>query len=162
MNRRASIILTQAVTFVFITLLLYTALDKLQHLERFRFTLEASPWLAFVHRPLAVMVPLVEMAIVFLSAFPRTQRLGLGLSVILMGAFTAYVAAMLMFAPKLPCGCGGIVNTLSWEAHLFINGTLTLLAAIAWHQYPKIKRADSISRGEYEKGFARAGEAEHL
>jgi len=161
-NRRSSIILTQAVTFVFITLLLYTALDKLQHLERFRFTLEASPWLAFVHRPLAVMVPLVEMAIVLLLTFLRTQRFGLGLSAILMGAFTVYVAAMLVFAPKLPCGCGGIINTLSWKAHLVITGTLTLLATLAWHQYPKIKRAVSISPGEYEKRFTRAGEAEHL
>ncbi|MBO9658574.1 MAG: hypothetical protein J7527_07090 [Chitinophagaceae bacterium] len=162
MNRRQAIILIQAVTFVFITLLLYTALDKLQHLERFRFTLEASPWLASVHRPFAVMVPLVEMAIVLLLTFPRTQRFGLGLSSALLGAFTVYVAAMLVFAPKLPCGCGGIINTLSWKAHLFINGTLTLLAILSWRQYPKIKRAVSISPGEYERGFQGAGEAEYL
>lgn len=151
----------QAVACGFVFLFVYTALDKLRHLGRFRFALESSPWLAAMYRPLSVTIPLIELALVVLLTWPRTQRLGLLLSTTLLFSFTLYIGAMLAWAPALPCGCGGILNALSWKGHLLVNAALTALGAIATCQTKKsIELAVPIVTGHASP--SPTGEAEHL
>jgi hypothetical protein len=48
-----------------------------------------------------------------------------------MCIFTVYIGCMLLFAPDLPCSCGGIIRQLSWKQHLLLNLFLLVLAGIA-------------------------------
>lgn len=44
------------------------------------------------------------------------------MSVILMLIFTLYVALILLNAFEyIPCSCGGIMESLSWNEHLLVN-----------------------------------------
>jgi len=50
---------------------------------------------------------------------------------VLMTVFTLYIAYMLLFTPKLPCSCGGVLQQMTWKQHLLFNIGFTLLAAYA-------------------------------
>src|SRR5699024_6001254 len=37
------------------------------------------------------------------------------------------------YSPSLPCSCGGVLEAMDWEAHLYFNLGFTLLATWAWY-----------------------------
>src|SRR5690606_18433211 len=54
---------------------------------------------------------------------------GLLFSLLLLLVFTIYVGMVyLNFFERVPCSCGGVFKSMSWEAHLFFNLGFTLLA----------------------------------
>jgi hypothetical protein len=76
-------------------------------------------------RPVADMLayglPFVEMAVAISLIFVSTRKLGLYLSLLLF-LFTSYVAAILLGVfHRVPCSCGGIIDSLGWTAHLWLN-----------------------------------------
>jgi hypothetical protein len=109
----------------------YTALSKLLEYDRFRAVLSASPLIATGAGALAAAIPVVELAVVLLLILPRTRLAGLVLSFALLVLFTSYLGYMVLYAPHLPCSCGGVISALGWRAHLLLNGVLLLLTALA-------------------------------
>ncbi len=121
----------ELVTAVFITLFSYTAVDKLLNHSTFRMALVQSPLLEHYADYVAVAIPVAELVVVALLIINTTRIGGLRASLGLMIAFTLYILGLMLFADHLPCNCGGILNTLSWKAHLVVNLVLTALAGWA-------------------------------
>jgi hypothetical protein len=53
---------------------------------------------------------------------------------------------MLLFTPKLPCSCGGVLKNLSWKEHLMFNFCFTAIAFIGWRFSKKNKDFIAINR----------------
>jgi len=120
-------------TYWFIVLLVYSASDKLAHLEAFRGMLLQSPLLQAVAGWFSLALPVSELAIAALLFFPQTRVYGFYATTIAMIIFTIYIGYMLAVSSHLPCSCGGVLKTMSWKQHLLFNMVCTLLAA--WGLY---------------------------
>lgn len=125
------------ITFIDVTaalvilLFAYTGLSKLWDHRLFQLVLSKSPLLHAWATPISWTVPIIELATVVLLFFPSTKLIGLWSSLILMLAFTGYIAYMLVFSSKLPCSCGGVLKRLTWIQHLEFNVLFTLLTGIS-------------------------------
>ena len=138
MIKRTTII--ETVTILNIILFLYTGIAKIMDYSVFKEQLADSPILSWAATPVAVLLPVVEFLIVLLLIIPRWRLKGLYASLFLMIGFTAYIIAMYIFAPEMPCSCGGIIELLSWEGHLIFNCVFILLNALAVFFQKKVKK----------------------
>lgn len=131
MRLRALNLTIEAITAILLLLWIYTGLNKLIQYDKFTFEAGRSPFLQHITPFVAVAVPVSELVIAALLIFKRTRIMGLYASLFLMTLFTGYVYIMLHYAYDLPCSCGGIIELLTWEQHLIVNLTITILTAIA-------------------------------
>jgi hypothetical protein len=96
----------------------------------FKETIRRSDLIGEYASSVAIAVICAEGIISFLLFFIRTRIWGLLGSVLLLLAFTAYIAYMLISSKILPCSCGGIIQKLSWPGHLVFNIIFTILAGL--------------------------------
>lgn len=115
-----------------ILLFVYAAVSKLMAFPSFRYSLSLSPLIGKQAALLALLVPAVELLIAALLFIPLTRKKGFLAAFVLLGLFNLYIGYMLLFAPVLPCSCGGILQSLGWKEHLLFNGIFTLLAGFGW------------------------------
>lgn len=105
-----------------ILLFLYASVVKLLDMDGFVKSMGKQPlphWLGMV---LVWLLPLGELAIVAMFFFKRTQLAAFYASGVLMAAFTGYIALIVGDAFAFtPCVCGGIIESLSWQEHLYFN-----------------------------------------
>jgi len=82
---------------------------------------------------LAYAVPASELIAALLIGYHRPRLFGLGLSALLMTAFTAYVglAILHVWSDKLPCNCGLIIQ-IGWIKHFVFNVFLLLISSWAF------------------------------
>ena len=106
----------------------YAALSKLMERSFFAGVLSQLPLIGSGARLLSIILPASELLISFMLLFHCLRRPGLFAAFLLMLAFTVYVGGMMLFAPHLPCSCGGVLNQLGWSGHLAFNLALTALA----------------------------------
>ena len=118
------------VSLLFILLFSYAAANQLLELETFQSQLEQSPFIRDFAEWLIWLIPAAEMAIVASFFFPRLWRLAFIASSVLMTLFTAYIIAVLNFADSIPCSCGGVIPSFSWQEHLLFNILCVLLALL--------------------------------
>jgi hypothetical protein len=109
------------ISYLFIILFMYTAASKLLGVEKFASTLAKSPLIGSFNVVVAWAVPIVEIAISILLIVSTTRKLGLYASTGLMAFFTLYLAYMVLSGSKLPCNCGGVISTMSWQQHIWFN-----------------------------------------
>ncbi|MEP7371737.1 MAG: MauE/DoxX family redox-associated membrane protein [Chitinophagaceae bacterium] len=124
--KRTTIIETIVVAYTI--LFLYTAISKLMEYSVFKEQIAASPILAPVSKLIAAGLPWTEILVTVLLIVPRWRLKGLYASLILMTAFTIYIAATLAFSEHIPCSCGGIISEMSWTQHLLFNTVFIGLA----------------------------------
>ena len=124
-------ILIQGITASCIFLCAYTAYAKLQDHDRFYSGLKAIAHIGDHAQLISWSVPITELMIAILLIVPASQRLGLYLFMLMMCLFTLYIAGMLLWASKLPCNCGGAIEKLSWNQHLWFNLGFIALAMLA-------------------------------
>ena len=120
---------TELIAVLLIILLIYTASSKLLDIAAFRKQMLNQPLPEVLKQNLVWLVPVSEVTTSVLLIIKSARLYGFVLAFLLMLAFTLYVGLILAntFA-YIPCSCGGILNTLSWEAHLIFNIVFTLLA----------------------------------
>jgi hypothetical protein len=135
--------IADVISGVILLLFLYTSLSKLLDYETFKSVLSASPLLRTVAGHIAWMLPVSELVIVLLLFLPPLRLKGLYASFILIGLFTLYLIYMILFAPNLPCSCGGVIRLLTWPEHIFFNLFFMLLSLTAILLY---KRAIKMKR----------------
>lgn len=125
--------------YLFIILFMYTAASKFFTISSFASTLAKSPLIGDLNYLVAWGVPIVEVIISIVLIFPTYRRAGLYASLILMAAFTIYLAFMILSDSKLPCHCGGVISTMSWQQHIWFNmGFIALgIAALAVNKKTK-------------------------
>jgi len=140
--------MAEVIAGLFILLFLYTALSKLGEFAVFRHFLRGSPLIGRNAGMMAVLIPAGEILVALLLFLPATRRQGMLASLGLMLVFTAYLAYMLLFVPRLPCSCGGIISRLSWQQHFVFNVVLIGLALLGIQLHRLI--SPSIKTGEAE------------
>ena len=118
------------ISSLFIILFLYTGLMKLIDRLTFDTALHKSHLLYKVAPVLIWLVPIGELLIALCLILPKTRRLGLYGSFLLMSIFTLYVGDMIYFGSHLPCTCGGIIQYMNWHQHFYFNSCFTILALV--------------------------------
>lgn len=120
----------EIISALLILLFLYTGISKLYDVPNFERVLRGSPLIRNYATWVAWGIPILEVVTCFLLFFQKSRTYGLYLSLGLMTAFTLYIAYMLIFTPKLPCSCGGVISLMTWKQHLIFNIAYTLIAAL--------------------------------
>ncbi|MDR3716742.1 MAG: hypothetical protein P4L51_28375 [Puia sp.] len=145
---------SEILSVLFIMLFLYTGISKISDYFVFKEQIATSPLLAPFAPVIAGLLPWVEFGVVILLAIPRWRLKGLYASFILMVAFTIYIIAMLTFNKEVPCSCGGVIELLSWNAHIVFNSVFIGLAGIAIIAETKIRKARKKSLTFLTDGYA--------
>jgi hypothetical protein len=114
-------ITTDIISSLLILLFGYTSFSKLLTLDQFSSVLARMPLIGNGAGVLAFAIPLAELGIVLLLLFERTRYRGLKVSLALLVLFTIYLLLMVLFAPHMPCSCGGVISKMSWQDHLIFN-----------------------------------------
>jgi uncharacterized membrane protein YphA (DoxX/SURF4 family) len=123
-----------------IALFVYTAMSKLLDHYNFHFGLTESPFIAPFANVLAWAIPASELIIALMLLIPALRLAGLYASGILMSLFTVYIAAMLLSGSDIPCSCGGVVEELSWGAHIVFNSVFVILSIAGVYLLKKKRR----------------------
>lgn len=145
-SRKTRSFIVESIAAIFILLFVYAAVSKLIDHKSFLYSLQNSPLLQPLASILSWLVPCTEIAISILLFNPKRKEAGLLLSTLLMTAFTFYIAYMLLFIPHLPCSCGGILNSMTWNQHLVFNIVITMLGIIGWRVSKLNKDVIAINR----------------
>ena len=129
--------IVEVISALFILLFVYTAINKFLVLTDLKYVLKDFPLIGSFPQVVAWGLPISESIIALLLFIPRTKLSGLYGSLAMMTAFTFYLGYMLVFTPKLPCTCGGMLQKLSWPQHLIFNMIFIFLAIVAIRLYKK-------------------------
>jgi uncharacterized membrane protein YphA (DoxX/SURF4 family) len=121
-----------------IALFVYAASSKLLDYYNFQFGLSESPFIAPFANILAWAIPAGELLIAVMLVIPVLRLTALYASGILMSLFTVYIAAMLLSGSEIPCSCGGILEEMSWGAHIVFNSAFVVLSV--WGIYLQRKK----------------------
>lgn len=141
--------LTEVAVSLLVLLFGYTAISKIFSAAAFSAVLQQvmpKPGAAVA----VFLIPTLEAVVVLLLLFPQTRMAGLRASAALLGVFTLYLLYMLLFLPRLPCSCGGVVGALSWKQHVLFNLAflgLSLFAMRREERLPAVDRSPLIAGG---------------
>lgn len=124
-------IVVEAITFLYVILFLYTAINKLSDYTVFREQIAMSPILEPIAPYIARLLPIYELLITALLIVPRWRIKGLYASLMTMIFFTLYIILILTFNKNIPCSCGGFLEQLSWTEHIIFNVFFIALAIVA-------------------------------
>ncbi|MCP1297959.1 tellurium resistance protein TerC [Chryseobacterium sp. S0630] len=117
--------------YFFVLLLMYASVSKILDFENFQVQIAQSPLLTAYAGVVSYLVIIIELLIVILLLIPRFRGIGLFSSLGIMTSFTVYIYMILHYSESVPCSCGGILEKMSWDEHLFFNLICVLLAVIA-------------------------------
>jgi len=113
----------------------YAATSKLIDRQHFQAVLAQmlliKPFAGFI----SFALPVTELVVCALLFMAKTRLTGLYSSLGLMIVFTLYIGFMILFAPHLPCSCGGFLQKLNWSQHLVFNLVFIVLSATAIKLY---------------------------
>jgi uncharacterized membrane protein YphA (DoxX/SURF4 family) len=123
-------VITEIISFLFLFLFIYAAVNKLLDFQKFQTQLLQSPVVASVANLVAIAIPGSEIIISLMLAIPKFRLAGLYGSFFLMIAFTTYIIVVLNFSFYVPCSCGGIFDKLGWSEHLIFNFVFCLFAIV--------------------------------
>lgn len=118
------------ITHTFIVLFAYTAVSKIITFHSFQLILHKSVLIGEFSVWVAYFVPSIEIIITLLLIIPKTNKIALISSLLLMVLFNAYLIYMIYFGTTRTCNCGGVLSSLNWEQHLMLNFFLMALAGI--------------------------------
>ncbi len=130
----------EVMTGVLIVLWIYTGISKLIEYYDFRYQLSQSIYFSKYAGLMTFGIPILELSVAMLLIRRKHRLKGLIASFILMLLFTGYVYFILNYTKTLPCSCGGVLSSLSWDQHLYLNISLTIVSAIGIISYIFDKR----------------------
>ena len=100
----------------------YTGLDKLIQFEASRKAFHNQTFPSELAEVLAFVIPVSELLLALLLLFSITRWWGYLGSILLLTVFTTYVGLIWVGAfPRVPCNCAGILESLGWAEHFFLN-----------------------------------------
>lgn len=140
--RRSKMIIA-IISYLLIVLFVYTATNKILTVSSFEQTLHRLPIVGQYSFILAYLIPIIEYGCAILLIIPKTLRVGLIASQIMLFGFTFYLAYQLASHNKLPCSCGGVISTLSWDQHLYFNLSIMICIGIVLRVQKKIRVQDN-------------------
>lgn len=112
----------QILTAPLAALFFYAGSSKLLDYDRSSWEMRNQIFPAAVAETFTWLIPVIEIALTLLILFPETRKKGLWGSVILLGAFSLYIAVIQteVFG-RVPCSCGGILRNMPHSVHLLFN-----------------------------------------
>ncbi len=131
--------ITDIICGLLILLFTYAAITKLTDQQHFQAVLAQMLLLKYIAGFTSFALPVTELVVCALLFVPDTRLLGLYASFGLMLVFTLYIGFMILFAPYLPCSCGGFLQKLNWSQHLVFNLVFIAFSAIAIKLYQSNK-----------------------
>lgn len=100
----------------------YAALSKLAFYEENKKAMLNQVFSAPVAIHLVWLVPIIELGLVVMLLINQSRLIGFLASIILMTAFTIYIAFSMSGAfGRIPCSCGGILAHMGYGTHLIFN-----------------------------------------
>jgi len=122
--------LIEIISALLIFLFVYTSISKLIDYTVFSTQLSQSPFITQYANIVSWALPSGELLIAGLLMGNKTRLTGLYASFFLLCLFTVYLTAMLRYSPYIPCSCGGVLQHLSWQAHIIFNAAFIILTTI--------------------------------
>lgn len=114
--------LYELIIYLLALLFLYTAFSKLVDMRHFVRAIHNQPFPRSVDPILIIGVPVIEIIAGIALLRMKSRTFGLYLSMILMLAFSIYVGlAVFHVFKRVPCGCAGVFQAMSWPTHLIFN-----------------------------------------
>lgn len=105
-----------------ILLFIYTVLSKLSDLEFFQYQLDNQIFSASLSKILFYLLPLSQILAIVLLYIKRYRMIGFIYSLGLLSIFTIYILLIIRnYFDRIPCICGGVITTISWEGHFVFN-----------------------------------------
>ena len=127
-----------AISSLFILLFFYAAFSKWLNFSDFERQMNNQPFSKTFLPLLLYGLPALEILAGLLLISSKTRNIGLYICLILMLSFTVYIILIkINFYGRIPCSCGGIIKTLSWTQHLFLNLFFDLLGIVGVMLYKK-------------------------
>lgn len=117
---------------MFVFLFVYAAMSKFREFEKFHNQIQQSPLLAAHSELFSHGVLLLELIIACLLLNDKLKSYALLGSFSLMVIFSAYIIAITKYSEFVPCSCGGILEKMSWNQHLYFNVFFVIIAAVAF------------------------------
>ena len=111
----------EILAFLLILLFLYASTNKILDYQKFSIQIGQSPLLTGFGGIIPWLVITIEWMVSVALFIPRLRLYGFFASFCLMVMFTAYIVSILHFSTFIPCSCGGVLEKLSWNAHLIFN-----------------------------------------
>ncbi len=134
MNKSAlnkSQLISTSIDLGFIFLFSYSSLVKFLSLDSFAEKLLKSPLIGLDLLNLFVYsVPFIEAMVVILLAIKSSRKFGRYLMFFLLSSFTVYLINLNNLSGFVPCSCGGLFETLTFDQHVTINIVFLVLAGI--------------------------------
>lgn len=133
-------------TALLIFLWVYAAMSKLLDYDTARDEMLKQVFPVWISTILVWLVPLCELVVAGLLLFERTRTGGIIASLILLIAFTGYIALIqLNYFDYVPCTCGGVISKLTWEEHFLFNMAFIVLSgtALILREHEKILSANN-------------------
>ncbi|WP_192348646.1 MauE/DoxX family redox-associated membrane protein [Algoriphagus sp. Y33] len=126
-------VLAEGAAWLLAALFAYTAVSKVYDWSGTLRAVKGQVFPDWMTLPLLYGLPILEVSLAVILLLPKTRKAALGISFVLMAAFTGYVALVLtgVFG-RIPCSCGGILSSLDWNEHLLVNLVLMAIAAVGW------------------------------
>lgn len=124
--------LNSIIQAILVALFVYAASSKLLDYSESRQQMLNQVFPKAVALFLLWLVPITELLISLMICIKKTRLIGLYAYLVTMCAFTAYIILVMngIFG-RIPCSCGGALDSLSWTEHLILNIafiTLTILS----------------------------------
>ena len=131
-SNRIRIIFAEIIYLFLIAFFCYTAFNKMVNISSFRNNLmKTSLFSEEIANILSVIVIILEILIVLILLF--NKKIGLLLFCGTMLIFTLYISYLRSNGLYEVCGCGGILNGLSYNFHLLINVFLILGSILSYY-----------------------------
>ena len=114
-----------------ILLFIYSGSAKLMDFPAFQRAMHNQPFPGWFAAILIYTLPALELGIAVLLMLTKWRKAGLYAFLILMTLFTIYIAAIVFnFFPRLPCSCGELIRSLTWNQHFWFNLAFIVVSAI--------------------------------
>jgi putative oxidoreductase len=127
---------------ILVILFAYSGMVKYADYNGFTSAMYNQPFSQSLTQLLIYTLPVTELITAALLVFNRTRLAGIILALLQMIVFTVYtIMVLLNYYDAVPCPCGGFIQDLSWQQHLFLNVSLSCLCliALALHRFIIIK-----------------------
>lgn len=129
------------IAVLLIILFCYAAIAKLMDIDEFRRQLANQELPEWSKAPLLWLIPGSELLLSVLLAFSQTRKIGYWGSAILMSLFSGYIGLVVIgYFDRVPCSCGGVLRSMSFETHLVFNLfflALTIIGIYMFHSQNK-------------------------
>jgi hypothetical protein len=99
--------------------------------ENFQVQIGQSPLISSFTGIVSYGILAIELLVCVLLVISKSRVYGLYGSFILMVLFSAYIYLILNYSEFVPCSCGGILEKMDWQTHLWFNIVCSGLVSIS-------------------------------